>query len=57
MKKKILPIYIPSSKSKYCLAIWNCGMRPQTRWQALKDIRITIRKEGSPIFVIKKGAI
>lgn len=54
---RLLPIYIPSYNTKYCLAIWNGGTRPQTFWQAVKDTRITIRKNGEPIFVIKKGAI
>ena len=58
--KELLPIYIPKERrfsDKLHLAIWNCGTRPQTWKQVLKDIRITIRKKGEPIFVIKKGAI
>jgi len=58
--EKLLPIYIPASRrfsTKLHLAIWNCGTRPQSLLQALKDIRITIRKNGAPVVVIKKGAI
>jgi hypothetical protein len=58
--EKMLPIYIPANRrfsDKLHLAIWNCGTRPQTLKQALKDIRITIRDKGEPKFVIKKGAI
>ncbi len=57
---KLLPIYIPKSArftDRLHLAIWNCGTRPQTFWQAIRDIRITVRKHGDPIFVIKKGSI
>ena len=58
--EKLLPLYIPNNRAhtvKLHLAIWNCGTRPQTLKQALKDIRITIRRDGEPIYVIKKGAI
>lgn len=57
---KILPIYIPKSArftDRLHVAIWNCGTRPQTFFQAIKDVRITIRKDGEPIFVVKKGAV
>jgi hypothetical protein len=57
---KMLPIYIPKSarfSDRLHLAIWNCGTRPQTLFQAIKDVRITIRKNNEPIFVIKKGAV
>lgn len=67
MKRKIicfleqhLPLYIPKSarfSDRLHLAIWNCGTRPQTLRQVLKDIRITLRKDGEPIFVIKKGDV
>lgn len=55
-----LPLYFPSdrvSTTKLHLAIWNCGMRPQTLWQAIKDVRITIRYDYRPILVIKKGDV
>ena len=55
-----LPLYVPKSRrfsDKLHLAIWNCGKRPQTTLQALKDVRITIRKNNEPILVIKKGDI
>jgi len=58
--EKLLPIYIPASRrysTRLHLAIWNCGMGPQTLLQVFKDIRITIRKNGNPLFVIKKGAV
>lgn len=32
---KLLPIYIPNQKGWH-LAIWNCGTRPQTFFQAVK---------------------
>lgn len=57
---KMLPIYIPKSArftDRLHLAIWNGGKRPQTFFQAIKDVRITIRKDYNPIIVIKKGAI
>lgn len=57
---KFLPLYFPANRRfsrKLHLAIWNCGLRPQSFWQAVKDIRITIRKNNKPIFVIKKGDI
>jgi hypothetical protein len=53
-----LPIYFPKKRfgtAKLHLAIWNCGTRPQTFIQKLKDIRITIRKNHKSIIVIKKG--
>ena len=55
-----LPLYIPKNRrfsDKLHLAIWNCGMRPQTTIQAIKDVRITIRKNNEPIFIIKKGDV
>jgi len=63
MKKffdETLPIYIPESRAyteKLHIAIWNCGTRPQTLWQAIRDTRITIRKNHKPIVVIKKGDV
>lgn len=57
---KKLPIYVPRSArftARLHLAVWNCGTRPQTFRQAWKDTRITVRKDGNPIFVIKKGSI
>ncbi len=57
---KILPIYIPSSRrfsNKLHLAVWNCGMRPQSFIQAIKDTRITVRKNNKAILVIKKGDV
>ena len=57
----LLPIYIniPFSNGKE-LAIWNCAARGSmgkklTFLQNLKEIRITIRKDGSCLKVIKKG--
>lgn len=63
MKKffdETLPIYIPKSRmytDKLHIAIWNCGKRPQTLWQAIRDTRITIRKNHEPILTIKKGDV
>jgi len=56
----MLPIYIPKNArftDKLHIAIWNCGTRPQTFLQKIKDTRITIRKNGEPIFVIKRGDV
>jgi hypothetical protein len=56
-----LPIYWPKknfeAEDKVFLAIWNCGTRPQTLWQAIKDTQITIRKGIKILFVIKKGSV
>lgn len=56
--EKALPFYFPRNNAYvggWCFAIWNCGTRPQTLLQSFKDTRITIRKNGSPKYVIKKG--
>ena len=62
---RFLPLYIdlrtfkriPQSKSKgYTLAVWNCGESGTLR-KHLRDIRITIRKNGHPYFVIKRGDV
>ena len=62
---RFLPLYIdlrtfmriPHSKPKgYSLAIWNCG-DGRTLLSHLRDIRITIRKDGHPYFVIKHGYV
>ena len=62
---RFLPLYIdlrtfkriPQSKSKgYTLAVWNCGESGTLR-KHLRDIRITIRKNGHPYFVIKRGYV
>lgn len=49
-----LPIYIKLPKGRE-LAIWNCGYSPQSMLDAIIDTRITIRKDGICLFVIKKG--
>ena len=59
---KILPLYIPANArftDRLQLAMWNCGYCKyhNSLWKTLKDIRITIRKNHHPIFVIKKGAV
>lgn len=57
---KSLPFYFPKRNAYvggWCFAIWNCGKRPQSLLQAMKDTRITIRKNGSPKFVIKRGYV
>lgn len=57
--KKVLPIYIPKRIVRYKLAIWCCidVKDSGNLWKVLKGIRITIRKLGSAIFVIKKGEV
>ena len=55
-----LPFYFPKNRrfsDKLHLAIWNGGLRPQTTIQAIKDVRITIRKNNKPLLVIKKGDV
>lgn len=61
-----LPLYWPHikgnrhiSKYEWYLAIWNCGYAKYHRdfWLTLRDIRITIRKNGSAKLVLKKGAV
>lgn len=56
----MLPIYIPRKRAhtdRLHLAVWNCGKRPQTFFQKLGAIRITVRKNNRPIITIKKGEI
>lgn len=59
---RALPMYIPWKdyrtirRYRWCLAIWNCGRR-KSLVGTLKDIRITIRKDGNPVFVIKRGHV
>ena len=55
MATKLLPIYI-SITPTYTLALWSGPTIPvRNSWDYLKALRITIRKDGSPVFVIKKG--
>ena len=57
-----LPMYIPWSgcrtirRYRWCLAIWNCGRR-KSLVGTIKDIRITVRKDGFPVFVLKRGHV
>ena len=56
----ILPIYIPAKRRfspKLHLAIWNCGARPQSFVQKIKDTRITLRLNHEALVVLKKGAV
>ena len=55
--EEAMPIYFPKTNEfdGYCIAIWNCGTRPQGLWQAIKDTRITIRKDGLFKKEIKRG--
>ena len=60
-----LPIYFSFNKFKmtispqkgYTLAIWNCGDNRNNLRTTLRDIRITIRKDGLLYKTIKMGAI
>lgn len=59
---KHLPIYIPASRrftGELHLAIWNCGhcKYNSNLKKTLRDIRITVRKDYKPIYVVKKGAV
>lgn len=56
---KMLPRYFPNYNTKYALAIWCCidNKLKTNLVEVLKGTRITIRKGGSPIFVIKKGHV
>ena len=57
------PLYIPKRaqygewQDKPYLAVWNCGdmKHHHSLWQCIKDTRITVRKNGCVLFVIKKG--
>ena len=62
---RTLPIYFSLSKFKmvtspqkgYTLAIWNCGHNRHNLRTTLRDIRITIRKNGWLHKTIKKGTL
>lgn len=63
---RFLPLYWPHrsgcrniNKYKWYLAVWNCGDAKYNRdfWLTLRDIRITVRKEGNVKLVLKKGAV
>ena len=60
-----LPLYIDlrtfkrilySKPKGYTLAVWNCGDGSTLRTH-LRDVRITIRKDARPYFVIKRGYV
>lgn len=61
----ILPIYFPyighktNPRNGWYIAIWNNGDRryKNNLHKTIKNIRITIRKNGVLKFVIKKGAV
>ena len=56
----ILPIYIRAKRRfppKLHLAFWNCGARPQSFVQKIKDTRITLRLNHEALVVLKKGAV
>jgi hypothetical protein len=59
----LLPLYIPEKRSytkdKLYLAIWCCVdfKDSYNLRKVLKGIRITLRRNGKPVFVIKKGEI
>ena len=62
---RFLPLYIDlrtfkrilySKPKGYTLAVWNCGDGSTLRTH-LRDVRITIRKDGRPYFVIKHGYV
>ena len=54
----VLPIYIPKD-TKVSLAIWCCidARRSGNLWEVMKGTRITLRKDGRAICVIKKGKV
>ena len=62
---RFLPLYIDlrtfkrilySKPKGYTLAVWNCGDGSTLRTH-LRNVRITIRKDGRPYFVIKRGYV
>lgn len=62
---RFLPLYIDlrtfkrilySKPKGYTLAVWNCGDGSTLRTH-LRDVRITIRKDSRPYFVIKHGYV
>ena len=57
---KILPVYIPRNRifsPELHLAIWSTPTMPCSWLDILKSMRITIRKDHKPIYIIKKGEI
>lgn len=58
IQKKSMPLYIPRKRAYsegYCLAVWNLGLGRQNLWDLIRNTRITIRKDGKPVYVVKKG--
>ena len=62
---KRLPVYIDLNSLKrilgpktqgYTLAIWNCGSS-ESLWRLMRDVRITIRKDGRLYRTIKNGYV
>ena len=62
---KRLPVYIDLNTMKrilgpktqgYTLAIWNCGSS-ESLWGFMRDVRITIRKDGRLYRTIKNGYV
>ena len=62
---KRLPVYIDFHTMKrilwpktqgYTLAIWNCGSS-ESLWSIMRDVRITIRKDGRLYRTIKNGYV
>lgn len=62
---KLLPVYIDLNSLKrilgpktqgYTLAIWNCGSS-ESLWDFMRDVRITIRKDGRLYRTIKNGYV
>lgn len=60
-----LPVYIDLNTMKrilgpktqgYTLAIWNCGSS-ESIWSIMRDVRITIRKDGRLYRTIKNGYV
>lgn len=62
---KWLPVYVDLNTMKrilgpktqgYTLAIWNCGSY-ESLWSIMRDVRITIRKDGRLYRTIKNGYV
>ena len=54
---KLLPVYIPAGRG-CVLAMWSAPRMPVKSWMDyFSSLRVTIRKNGNPIAVIKKGTL
>lgn len=58
LREKGIPLYIPKRKAYsdgYCLAVWNMGLGKQKLWNIIKNTQVVLRKDGVPLYTLKKG--